>query len=64
LKRSAIVIASFVILFALSIFPQTIGWMEKRAHADQTVEILPASDIHWQWRPGQPTHWRALLLQR
>ena len=72
MKRWRLVLVSaLTVLLTVTILPHT-GWLSarsshpvtrsERARASESDDPL-LSEAGWRWRSGQPTHWRACVLQ-
>jgi hypothetical protein len=74
MKRQGFLRATFLTLFLTGIVCWRMGWFASRAvGSPQTTEIATSdaqapdpltSRAAWRWRQGQPSHWRACMLQR
>ena len=68
MKRSGLLVVTVAtVLFTGLVLPHT-SWLGSRA-ANHHVETQGrsrealSSEAGWRWQQGQPTHWRACLLQ-
>ena len=67
MKRSGLLVVTLAtILFTGLVLPRS-GWLSARTapHAQgssRSHDVL-SSEAGWRWQQGQPTHWRACMLQ-
>jgi hypothetical protein len=67
MKRSGLFVVTFAtVLFTGLVLPHT-GWLAARSprHGDAQGRSRDplSSEAGWRWQQGQPSHWRACLLQ-
>jgi hypothetical protein len=66
MRSGLLVVTLATVLFTGLVVPRS-GWLGCRTahHAEAPGRNRDAlsTDAGWRWRQGQPTHWRACLLQ-